>query len=154
MYTILIAEDNADDYFLLEHAFKRAGFTADKKRVRDGIEARAYLAGEGKYSNRATSPLPTLIISDLKMPRMNGLELLRWARRQPFIKRIPFILLSGSGSSRDVTSAYDNFANSYHVKPSRLEDLVTLLKELRTYWFKTSIRPDAASRPMTTIEKS
>src|SRR5947209_2817525 len=110
--TILIVEDSSDDYFVLEHAFTRAEFTAKRRRVRDGVEACAYLLGEEKFSDRSRNPIPALIISDLKMPRMNGLELLRWARQQPIIKRIPFILLSGYGSASDVTEAYENFANS------------------------------------------
>ena len=149
LFTILIAEDNCDDYLLLEHAFEKANFAANKKHARDGLEAKAYLAGEGEFSNRLSNPIPSLIMADLKMPRMNGFELLHWTRQQPLIKRIPFIVLSASGSPADVTAAYEGFVNSYHVKPSRLEDLITLLKHVRAYWFKASIRPDITAAALT-----
>ncbi len=143
MHTILIAEDNPDDYFVLEYAFGRAEFIANRVRVQDGKEARAYLAGAGHYSNRVAHPIPALVISDLKMPRMNGLELLRWTRQQPLLKRLPFILLSASGNPTDVSAAYEDFANSYHVKPSRVEEeLIELLQYVRAYWFKASVRPE------------
>lgn len=142
LFTILVVEDNHDDYLLLDHAFKKAEFSGRRKHARDGLEAKAYLSGEGTFANRQANPLPVLIIADLKMPRMNGIELLAWTRKQPVIKRIPFVMLSSSGSPRDVTAAYESFANSYHVKPSRLEDLILLLKYLRTYWFKASARPE------------
>jgi CheY-like chemotaxis protein len=142
LFTILVAEDNSDDYLMLEHAFGKAEFVAEKHRARDGVEAKQYLAGEGRFSDRNASPLPELILADLKMPRMNGLELLRWTRQQPIIKRIPFIMLSASAYQADVTAAYEGFANAYHVKPSRLDDLIDLLRQLRSYWFDTSIRPE------------
>lgn len=141
MDSILIAEDNRDDYFILEHALKRAKLNAPRWRVRDGVEAQHYLTGEPPFSDRIHHPLPGLIISDLKMPRVNGLELLRWTRRQPLIKRIPFIILSASGNVKDIDEAYEGFANSYHVKPSRLEDLVVLVQRIRAYWFAASVRP-------------
>ena len=140
--TVLVAEDNADDYLLLEYAFKQANFMARRMRVRDGLEAKAYLAGEGDFGNRQTSPLPSLILADLKMPRMTGLELLQWTRNQPVLKRIPFVLLSASASPLDITAAYESFANCYHVKPSRLEDLIELMKKMADYWFKASARPE------------
>jgi CheY-like chemotaxis protein len=148
--TVLVAEDNADDYLLLEYAFKRANFEARRMRVRDGLEAKAYLAGEGDFGNRQTSPLPALILADLKMPRMNGLELLQWTRNQPVLKRIPFVLLSASASPLDITAAYESFANCYHVKPSRLEDLIELMRKMADYWFKASARPEI---PMSNAEK-
>lgn len=141
-FTVLVVEDNHDDYLLLDHAFKKADFASNRKHVCDGVEAKAYLAGEGSFADREAHPLPVLIIADLKMPRMNGIELLAWTRKQPILKRIPFVMLSSSGNPRDVTAAYETFANSYHVKPNRLEDLILLLKHLRTYWFKASARPE------------
>jgi CheY-like chemotaxis protein len=144
LVTVLVAEDNSDDYLILEHAFERASFIADRRRVRDGLEAKAYLAGQVPFSNRALHPMPSLVIADLKMPRMNGLELLHWTRRQPIIKRIPFVILSASGRQADVDAAYESCVNSYHVKPNRLDDLISLLRHLRDYWFNDARRPDIA----------
>ncbi len=152
--TVLIAEDNADDYLLLEYAFKRADFGARRIRVRDGVEAKAYLAGEGDFGNRQASPLPSLILADLKMPRMNGLELLQWTRAQPVLKRIPFLVLSASASPLDIAAAYESFANCYHVKPSRLEDLIELIKKMAEYWFKASARPELPAQSKKEPEKA
>jgi len=142
LFTVLVAEDNLDDYLLLEHAFERAEFAANRQHVRDGEEAKAYLRGDGEFGDRNLYPLPQLIVADLKMPRMNGLELLHWARQQPIIKLIPFVFLSASGDVDDVRAAYEGFANAYHIKPSRLEDLIILVGEVRTYWFRLSVRPE------------
>jgi len=132
--TILIAEDNPDDYLLVELACRRADIDGPLVRVSDGSEARDYLKGEGGFRDRSRYPLPTLVLADLKMPRMNGLELLDWLRAQPGLKRIPFIILSASGHLSDINTAYDLFANSYLVKPMTLDELTELLKEVRKYW--------------------
>src|SRR4051812_4172662 len=96
-FPILIAEDSPDDATLLEKAIRKAGLKNPIRFVSDGHEAIEYLQGKGKYGNRAEFPFPRVIISDIKMPRLNGLELLDWLQRHPECSVIPTVLLSGSG---------------------------------------------------------
>ncbi len=106
----------------------------------------AYLSGEGKYSNRSEYPLPDLMLLDLKMPRMNGFEVLEWIRRQPGLSSLRVVVLTASDNMRDVNSAYKLGANSFMVKPMDLEDVVHMGKFLTTYWLRLSKAPET-SRP-------
>ena len=139
---ILIMEDNADDAWLLQRALRRLGLTT-LHIVRDGQEGVAYLAGEGPYANRDRYPLPGFIITDLKMPRLNGLEVLVWLRKHEKLRLIPTLVLSSSRAERDVASAYGFGANSYLVKPSSFADLEKMGRVIRDYWESCEI-PDAA----------
>jgi CheY-like chemotaxis protein len=140
--TILVVEDDPDHYVLLELAARRAGVSAQLKRAADGNEAMQYLGGAGAFADRGTHPLPTIILSDLKMPRINGLELLQWVRAQPLLKRIPFILFSSSIQASDVNRAYDHGVSSYLLKPAALDDLVQMLYLVTRYWMKINQLPD------------
>lgn len=145
--TVLIAEDSHDDFFLIERAFRKAEIGADLKWVKDGIEAKTYFLGEGPYVNRAINPVPNLILADLKMPRMNGFELLHWVRSQPKFRRIPYVVLTSSSQSPDINRAYDIGANSYLVKPGKFEDLLHLSTALKTYWLSLNQNPDTSPSP-------
>src|SRR5689334_4773505 len=103
---ILIVEDREDDLLVMRRAFERASLTNPLQIVRDGEEAIAYLCGEGKFSNRAEYPLPSLVLLDLKLPKIDGFEVLHWLRSQPGIHTIPVIVLTSSGELRDVNRAY------------------------------------------------
>jgi CheY-like chemotaxis protein len=138
---ILVAEDNADDYLLIDLACRRAGIELPRFRVTDGVEARQYLQGEERFADRKQFPLPAMILADLKMPRMNGLELLGWVRTHPTLKRIPFVFLTSSAHHADINQAYDQFANSYLVKPIELGALIELLKNLKEYWLGLNKAP-------------
>ena len=140
--TVLIAEDNRDDFYLLEQAFKRAEIKARLHWVLNGLDAKAYLEGASEYGDRSKHPLPDLALVDLKMPAMGGFELLQWIRMQPFLKRMPVVVLTSSERSPDINKAYDLGANSYLVKPSNLADLVQLVQSLRHYWLTLNRRPD------------
>src|SRR5881628_2585050 len=87
--TLLVVEDNEDDIFFIERIFKQIGARCELRFVRDGIEEVDYLSGKGKFSDRSRNPMPTMILMDLKMPRMNGFEVLEWMNKQPEIKLIP-----------------------------------------------------------------
>ena len=139
--TILVAEDNLDDYLLIELAFARTRVPALLRHARNGLEAKHYLAGEARPFDRAENPLPAIILADLKMPLMTGFELLAWLRGQTQLRRIPVVFLTASGNSQDVNHAYDLGANSYLIKPARLSDLDDLVSNLRNYWLRLNQKP-------------
>jgi CheY-like chemotaxis protein len=131
---ILVAEDNDDDVFLLRRAFVKAQFSNPVQVVRDGEEAMAYLQGQGKYSDRDKYPFPGLVLLDIKMPRLNGLETLAAIRKDPNLKRLIVVFLSSSDQEQDINDAFDLRANSYLVKPSSAERMITILQKFREYW--------------------
>ncbi len=138
--TILLVEDNSDDVLLILRAFKKTGINDSVQVVNDGVQAIAYLAGENNYSDRARFPLPRLIVMDIKMPRMNGLEVLQWMNAHTALRATPKIILSSSKLDADVTRAYDLGANTYFAKPSGFEELLLLVKSIHAYWLVDETR--------------
>lgn len=138
-FAILVAEDSDTDAVLLEAAIRKAGLNNPVYFVKDGYQAIDYLTGNGKYADRRDFPLPRLIISDLKMPSLNGLELLDWRQQHPEYSAIPTILLSGSGLEQDVEKAYHLGVTSYFQKPGTFEELTTLMRVLYDYWSRTEL---------------
>jgi len=141
-YSILIVEDNTDDVLLIKRAFQQCGVVNPLRFVTDGEQAVAYLKGTGEFGDRKKNPLPVLILLDLKMPRMNGFEFLRWLRNEPDLKKIIVVILTSSSESPDINRAYELGANSYLVKPVRFEDLIRIVKELHLYWLIMNEKPD------------
>jgi CheY-like chemotaxis protein len=136
LFTILVAEDDPNDVMLLEMAIRMNGVKSPVNVVRDGEEAIEYLEGRGQYSDREKFPLPSVIISDVKMPRRNGLEVVEWVRQHPACSITPILMLSGSRIQHDVLNAYKLGANSYFTKPSTLEELCELLRLALDYWIR------------------
>ena len=132
--TLLVVEDNEDDIFFIERIFKQMGARCDLRFVRDGVEAVEYLSGKGQFEDRLKSPLPTIILMDLKMPRMNGFEVLEWMQKQPEIKLIPTIVVTSSTMQEDVTRAYRAGANAVMNKPVDKDSLLQMLKTFHLYW--------------------
>jgi len=143
---ILLAEDLQDDIDIIVRAFQRAGVSTPIHVVRDGEEAIQYLKGEGAYSNRAEYPLPALFLLDLKMPRVDGFEVLKWVRAQPGLRTLPVVVLTSSEHIRDVNRAYELGANSFLVKRMEFDAAGALSRMINDYWLKTS-SPPATSRP-------
>ena len=144
---ILLAEDREDDILLIRRAFKKGSINNPMHVVRDGDEAVAYLKGEGRYFNREEYPLPDLLLLDLKMPRMDGFEVLRWIRQQPGLSLLRVVMLTSSEDIRDVNVAYRLGANSFMVKPMDFENVVELGKVLRDYWLKMDKGPETIRPP-------
>src|SRR5947208_13194034 len=130
---LLVAEDNAHDVFLLKRAFIKAGINVPMHIVNDGQEAVDYLIGQEPYANRKEYPLPTLLLLDLKMPRLSGFDVIRWVREHKGLRRLPILVLSSSGLGKDINRAYDLGANSYLLKPSRFDDLEILADDVERY---------------------
>jgi len=139
---ILLAEDEEDHVALIRRAFKQAHLVNPLHAVHDGEETIEYLKGEGKYANRAEYPLPALLLLDLKMPRQNGFEVLKWIRQQPGLSSLRVIVLTGSDDLRDVNRAYQLGANSFLVKPADFEQFVSVIQALQGYWVWMSQAPE------------
>ncbi|HEX5220062.1 MAG TPA: response regulator [Verrucomicrobiae bacterium] len=137
---ILVVDDSANDVFLLEQAFKKAAATSRLYSVQDGIDARAYLKGEGVFSDRAVHPFPDLLLLDLNMPRMNGFEFLQWLRTDDDCSQLVIYVLSASARDADVHRAYRLGANSYVVKPSRMDELVSFVAAMHQ-WHRFTVLP-------------
>ena len=132
----LLVEDNADDVVLVEHAFKGAGAPHRLHAVGDGEQAMDYLMGTGVYADRKKYPLPSVILLDIKMPRVSGFEFLEWLQREapPDLRLIPVIVMSSSDDERDVKKAYQLGANCYLIKPIPWSEFKEQLKVLNIFW--------------------
>jgi len=141
-FSILVAEDLESDAKLLQMAFKRAGVNVPINFVRDGAEAINYLKADAGPEGGARRSPPTMFLLDLKMPRMDGFEVLEWVRQQSGLKRLVVIVLSASELRMDVNRAYDLGANSYLVKPHDFNVLEGLARNLGQYWLDYNRYPD------------
>ena len=130
---ILLAEDNENDVLMFRRASRKANFNNPIHVVADGEEAIAYLSGEGKFGSRDRYPLPGLVLLDLKMPRKNGLEVLRWVREQNEFAELQVVVLTTSDDIKDINRAYEFGANSFLVKPVAFSEFVGMLEALHTY---------------------
>ncbi len=131
---ILCAEDDWSYADLLLRAFKKSGLHNPIHVVQNGAEAIAYLKGEGKYEDRQKYPMPGLVLVDLKMPMVNGFEVLEWIRTKSDVPHIPVVVLTSSGEVRDIKKAYDLGANSFLSKPCDPDDLMNMMKSVEHYW--------------------
>jgi CheY-like chemotaxis protein len=139
---ILLAKDNENDALLFRRAIEVAGVPANLHVVRDGQEAVDYLAGVNAYTDRVKHPLPKLMLLDLKMPRMDGFEVLTILRNKLGFTRLPVIVLTGSDNPSDIKRAYELGATSYFQKPTSLEGLDEMIHVLHAYWLKFNHFPD------------
>ena len=131
---VLVAEDDVNDQTFIQRALKRSGVVNRIAIVNDGEEATAYLRGFDLYANRALHPLPRLIITDLKMPRMGGIELLKWMSERPEFRLIPAVVLTSSSDQADITAAFAHGAKGYMIKPVHFQELEQLMKTIAAYW--------------------
>jgi len=127
---ILYAEDSEDDAFLMKRAFARVGFPGRLVVVPHGLEATRYLSGEGRYADRVAYPFPQLILLDIKMPHLNGLDVLHWLRSRNAFDDKPVLMLTSSSQESDVRAAYAAGADSYLVKPANLDLFRELVEDL------------------------
>jgi CheY-like chemotaxis protein len=134
--TILHVEDDPNDVFFLDHAFKRAEITAPLQVVNDGQDAIDYLSASGIFSDRTRFPMPCLVILDLKMPRKDGLQVLQWLRQESNCVWLPVIVLSSSSLASDVDRAYRLGANSFVVKPADINRRIEFAKYIKGYWLE------------------
>lgn len=130
----LLVEDNEDDVILIRRAFQKAKILNPLQLVRNGEQAIAYLSGFGRYANRTEYPLPSLVLLDLKMPGIDGFDVLRWIRQQHVFSDLRVIILTSSDLMRDVNLAYQLGANSFLIKPIDFERFVEISQALGGCW--------------------
>jgi CheY-like chemotaxis protein len=137
---ILCVDDDENDAFFVKRAFQDAGITQPLVVVEDGKTAIDYIAGEGPYTDRARHAPPCLILLDLNMPGMTGIDVLKWIRSTPRVCTLPVIVLTSSNQDSDINRAYVLGANGYLTKPSRIEDFVTMARAIKGYWLEQNRR--------------
>jgi CheY-like chemotaxis protein len=135
-FPILQVEDDENDILFLQHAFAQAAITNPLQLAKNGQEAIDYLSGAGKFADRLEYPVPGLVLLDLKLPRISGLEVLHWLRHSSKLPRMPVIVFSSSAHRQDVETAYAAGANSFLVKPSSLEKRIELARLIKGYWLE------------------
>jgi CheY-like chemotaxis protein len=138
---ILLIDDNRMDVELTLDAFREATQTRTIHVAHNGQEAIAYLFGQGNYADRHVHPLPNLILLDLKMPGIDGFEVLRRLKTTPVLKRLPVIVLTSSREEGDRALSYDLGANSYLVKPVSFEGFLDVVRQVDAYWLILNVEP-------------
>lgn len=138
--SILLVEDDPNDVLLMQRALEKNGINTPVQVVSDGEEALDYLRRFGQYGDRRRFPFPGVILMDLKMPKTNGLEVLRWIQANSRCAAVPTIVFSASRIDSDVAEAYRLGATSYFVKPTEFQQLLELIHILHEYW-KRAERP-------------
>jgi CheY-like chemotaxis protein len=142
---ILHVEDEENDVLLMELAMTKAGIVNPVKAVNDGQQAIDYLIGAGKVGDREEHPLPCLILLDLKLPHVPGLEVLSWIRQEAHLNT-PVVILTSSQNDTDIAKAYDLGANAYLVKPSDTFKLAEIAKAIKDFWLIQNTAPPCLPR--------
>jgi CheY-like chemotaxis protein len=138
---ILVVEDDENDLMFLKMAMKNAGVTNPIQVARDGQEVLDYFQGNGKFADRAEFPLPYLVLLDLKLPYVMGLDVLTWIREQPQFKSTIVIVLTSSRYIGDIGKAYQLGANAYLVKPADLNALEGMMRTFKDFWLVQNTPP-------------
>ena len=131
---ILLVEDNPDDEALTLRALKKNHISNHVDVARDGAQALEYIFGTGTFADRDSTHLPEVVLLDLKLPKVDGLEVLKRIKSDPITKKIPVVVLTSSKEQNDVVESYDLGTNSYIVKPVGLDQFVAAVQNLGMYW--------------------
>ena len=132
--TVLLADDQEDDVLLLKRAISKAVGDCRIQVVDNGDEAINYLKGKGQYGDRKNFPFPNVMILDLKMPRVGGLEVLEWLDQHPHCSVIPTVVFTSSAQPQDIKRAYELGTNAYFTKPLTFDDSVSVMAAIFNYW--------------------
>ena len=140
---ILLVEDNQDDEALTLRALKKNNISNQVIVARDGAEALEYLFGTGQYSGRDANLTPQVVLLDLKLPKVEGLEVLRRMRANESTKLLPVVILTSSNEEQDRINGYDSGANSYVRKPVDFNQFIEAVRQLGLYWLILNEQPPA-----------
>jgi CheY-like chemotaxis protein len=146
--TILIVDDNEDDIFIFCRALAANGITNPVQMVNDGREAIAYLEGVGQYADRISFPFPVAVFTDLKMPWMNGIEVLRWLKDNPRCSTLPAVVLTAFKNKEEIEKAFSLGADSCIVKSTRFADFVNLIRVSCDKWWWCDRAPTQPGREL------
>lgn len=138
---ILLVEDNADDEALALRALRRSNISGEVVVARDGAEALDYVFAQGAYAGRDASAKPQVVLLDLKLPKVSGLEVLRRVRGDERTRRTPVVILTSSDEERDISESYSLGANSYVRKPIESNEFVEAVRQLGLYWLVLNKAP-------------
>ena len=133
---ILIAEDDADDRFLLQTAFEEKGYSDKLEFVENGMELIAYL--DTNHKNKRNNHFPKFILLDLNMPKKDGREVLKELKQHTLYKKIPIVIFTTTKNENEIRRCYEMGANTYVVKPSSFSDLLNTIEKIRSYWLDTA----------------
>lgn len=139
--TILLVEDNPSDIDLAKRALEKAGFAAELIVAENGREALDYLFGLGNYTGRDTKQRPAVVITDIKLPGMDGIEILRQIRNNPLTQYQPVVMLTSSNANQDILSCYELNVNGYIVKPIDFNDFVAAIQCIGLFWLSLNQLP-------------
>jgi CheY-like chemotaxis protein len=150
---ILLVEDNADHAALTMRALRDGNMLNQISWVKDGEEAVDFLHRRGRYAEATRAPRPGLILLDIRLPKLDGHEVLRKIKSDPALRAIPVVMLTTSERDDEITACYEAGANSYVSKPVKFSDFVETIKSVKLYWVMVNHLPDpAAARPAMTAE--
>jgi CheY-like chemotaxis protein len=139
--TILLVEDNDDDFFATTRAFKKVGLANPVQRCTNGDQTLDYLLRRGEFSEPDKAPRPGLVLLDLNLPGTDGRQVLRIIKADPDLKKIPVIVLTTSRARQDIEKCYADGANSYMQKPVDMAGFVQAIAHLKEYWFEVALLP-------------
>lgn len=134
--TILLVEDEENDIVFMKMALEKAGIAGGLQIAEDGAQAIDYLGGRGAFADRARHPLPVLVLLDLKLPRVMGMDVLKWIRERPEFDMLVVVVLTSSQQRSDIAAACSLGANSYLVKPSNPLELGEMMELVKRYWLQ------------------
>ncbi|MEW6683890.1 MAG: response regulator [Nitrospirota bacterium] len=143
--TILLVEDNLQDIEITRRAFAKGRVSNDLMVVRDGEEALDYLYRRGKYQNPAASPQPGMILLDLNLPKVSGLDVLKRIKSDESLKKIPVIILTVSQREQDIVASYDLGVNTYIQKPVEFENFMRVVNTVHDYWILIATLPPSTA---------
>lgn len=139
--SILLVDDDQNDVLLVQRAIQKAGLSYALIHRKDGEEAIDYLSGKPPYSDRSKHPLPTLVLLDIKMPKMTGFDVLTWLQHRPELARIPVVILTASVREEDQVEAKKLGAVGYRTKPVDFADLIAIMQDVDARWLSQIRKP-------------